>query len=309
MEQPQKYQDEIDWKDLRRKPEKLFGYSYVYVLIVIAIIGLLYISNITTVGKNAVDPGTPDSSAMVTDLPLRRPQVIPPVDVKVAGVSSADLVAKGRDLYAVNCVSCHGATGLGDGPTAPTLNPKPRNFHSLQGWVNGSKVSQMYKTLQEGITGSAMASYNYLPPADRFALIHYVRTFAPGQPQDTPAELQQLDVTYQLSRGMNVAGQIPVRKAEQLIIREHQPEVAALEALVARTRTDRSPEAELFRQVARRPLRAIVTLQQAGRLTSLDDFIKAVSASPVQDGFRADVDRLSAAEWATLHRFASALPK
>jgi len=45
-----------------------------------------------------------------------------------------------------------------------SLTVKPRNFHSLGGWTNGSKVSEIYKTLQEGIVRNGMAAYNYLPP-------------------------------------------------------------------------------------------------------------------------------------------------
>ena len=38
--------------------------------------------------------------------------------------------AKGKELYKTYCVSCHGETGLGDGPTGKNLPPamKPRNF-------------------------------------------------------------------------------------------------------------------------------------------------------------------------------------
>src|SRR5690349_20504383 len=34
-------------------------------------------------------------------------------------------LAAGRALYERSCASCHGARGLGDGPSAAALNPKP----------------------------------------------------------------------------------------------------------------------------------------------------------------------------------------
>jgi len=36
--------------------------------------------------------------------------------------------AAGKAIYDVNCLSCHGATGKGDGPVGAALNPKPRDF-------------------------------------------------------------------------------------------------------------------------------------------------------------------------------------
>ncbi len=41
--------------------------------------------------------------------------------------SAADAAA-GKAVYTTNCVSCHGATGKGDGPVGAALNPKPRDF-------------------------------------------------------------------------------------------------------------------------------------------------------------------------------------
>jgi len=100
-----------------------------------------------------------------------------------------ELVAKGKELFQVNCVTCHGATGHGDGPASTALTPKPRNFTSADGWKNGRAPAQIFKTLKEGIPGSAMASFATLPLEDRWELVHYVRTFTPNPPPDTPQTL------------------------------------------------------------------------------------------------------------------------
>lgn len=34
----------------------------------------------------------------------------------------------GKVVYQTYCQTCHGSEGMGDGPTAQTLDPKPRNF-------------------------------------------------------------------------------------------------------------------------------------------------------------------------------------
>jgi len=44
---------------------------------------------------------------------------------KTAPETTAESVLRGADIYAVNCLSCHGETGAGDGPVGATLDPKP----------------------------------------------------------------------------------------------------------------------------------------------------------------------------------------
>jgi len=38
---------------------------------------------------------------------------------------NAETISKGDALYQKNCTSCHGATGMGDGEMANSLNPSP----------------------------------------------------------------------------------------------------------------------------------------------------------------------------------------
>lgn len=45
-------------------------------------------------------------------------------------VSAEPTVEQGKVVYegAGACITCHGATGEGDGPASASLNPKPKNF-------------------------------------------------------------------------------------------------------------------------------------------------------------------------------------
>jgi mono/diheme cytochrome c family protein len=50
--------------------------------------------------------------------------------------------AEGQKLYTVYCLACHGAEGRGDGPSAPMLNPKPRDFSSGVYYIDANANAQ-----------------------------------------------------------------------------------------------------------------------------------------------------------------------
>jgi mono/diheme cytochrome c family protein len=109
-------------------------------------------------------------------------------------VATPALIAHGKELFAVNCVSCHGPEGHGDGVAASGLTPKPRNFTQASGWKNGRKPTAVFTTLQNGIPGSAMASFATLPAEDRWALAHYVLSLGPKPEADTAGDYANLKI-------------------------------------------------------------------------------------------------------------------
>jgi mono/diheme cytochrome c family protein len=42
------------------------------------------------------------------------------------------IAIEGRDLYMRYCASCHGISGMGDGPAAPALEPRPADLTHLR---------------------------------------------------------------------------------------------------------------------------------------------------------------------------------
>lgn len=113
------------------------------------------------------------------------------VDVSALLVANPDILAKGKAAFMINCASCHGTTGHGDGSAAAALNPKPRNFTEGY-WRYGGGLARVTKTITEGSPGTGMASFIALPLEDRIELAHYVRSLAPKLEEDKAEDLAWL---------------------------------------------------------------------------------------------------------------------
>ncbi len=82
-------------------------------------------------------------------------------------------LSRGKALYAEACASCHGITGMGNGPDAQGMQPPPINFAD-QDRANKRSLFSLYQVIGQGLDGTAMQSYADLPPEDRWALAFYV---------------------------------------------------------------------------------------------------------------------------------------
>ena len=297
--------DEIDFKDLLKNPIRLFGLSYFYFLLVGGFLGAYYIWNMNTISKNEVAHSVlSDSSQFAQDIPMQQRIMIPPVDVKIVGVASKELVAKGAGLFKTNCASCHGENGMGDGPSSIALKVKPRNFHSAEGWKNGRKVSQIYKSLQEGFLQSGMPAFNYLPAEDRFAMIHYIRTFAKDFPIDSTNELLDLEKTYSLSQGMQLPPQIPIAIAMKKISSENEAAVVTVNSNADEIENAKESESTvtLVKSLMHDEKKVLAVSLIAGN-KSFDEFVKIVTADPLTIGFKAEVLRLKTDQWNALYSY------
>jgi mono/diheme cytochrome c family protein len=96
---------------------------------------------------------------------------------------SPALLALGQRVYAKECVACHGAQGRGDGEAAYLLYPKPRDFTAakyrlVSTWERVPTDEDLFRTISRGMPGSAMPSWGHLSEDERWALVHYVKSFA-----------------------------------------------------------------------------------------------------------------------------------
>jgi mono/diheme cytochrome c family protein len=115
----------------------------------------------------------------------------PAVDVSKLLVATPELIAQGKSAFMINCASCHGTSGHGDGPASAALNPKPRNFTEGY-WRYGGGLARVTRTITEGSPGTGMASFIALPLEDRIALAHFVRSLEPKLEEDKPEDLAWL---------------------------------------------------------------------------------------------------------------------
>ena len=86
-------------------------------------------------------------------------------------------LAKGAALYDAQCAVCHGATGRADGEGAQGLDPAPIAFADVER-ARQRSVFGLYQVIDQGLDGTAMASFSHLPVEDRWALAFYVGRFA-----------------------------------------------------------------------------------------------------------------------------------
>lgn len=122
--------------------------------------------------------------------------------------SEAILAGAGATRYGVYCASCHGPEGRGG------LVEGARNFHSTDGWKKGAKLTDIFRTLTEGLEGTQMRAFDNLPPWERLALAHYVRGFIDGGPPETTrADMEALIAEYKLDEKVEVTRSFPIEDA------------------------------------------------------------------------------------------------
>lgn len=81
--------------------------------------------------------------------------------------------ARARTVFATVCSECHGKDGRADTERARTLTPRPVSF------LDGERMSRIspqlaFHALTFGVPNTAMASFESLPPSDRWSLAFHV---------------------------------------------------------------------------------------------------------------------------------------
>ena len=109
------------------------------------------------------------------NLPQAKPWNTPDKYMKMkAPKSTPESVAKGKELYAKMCKSCHGVSGKGDGTKAAGLKTKmsPLGDKAFKGIPDGDKYYRSF------IGRDEMPNFEkkVTDENDRWALVHYIGT-------------------------------------------------------------------------------------------------------------------------------------
>ena len=123
------------------------------------------------------------------------------VEIPPHPMTTPAVLARGKELYDVNCAHCHGEKGDGAGYGAPFLVPAPRDFVAAQYKFRTTASGQLptdediFRTISRGATGTGMPPWQYLLDGnDRWALVDYVKTFSPrlqANPTRSPMTIAQ----------------------------------------------------------------------------------------------------------------------
>ncbi len=200
---------------------------------------------------------------------------------------------RGADLYRQNCVSCHGATGQGNGVAGRLLTPPPADLTNATALADATPLS-FYQRITIGVAGTAMPAFEtQLPAADRWAVALYASTLRQQRAAGAvPDSLRSFPLVATMTDSeVRVALGPQATPALVAAVRGYQPQrMAASDAIFT---------------AVREKVRTTVTLAAAGRAdsaaaTALDAYL---TFEQIETTVRAHSDPLASsleAEFATL---------
>lgn len=140
---------------------------------------------------------------------------------------------RAAELFQQNCATCHGMDGKGD--TAVGQSLKARNLIT-DSYRNGKDQASIERTLEQGLPGTGMVSFAYLPESDRKLLAAYVSKLngtattavaAVETPKPAPV-VEATPAPAPVAKLAPVAKPAPVAKAAPAPVAVKKPLVAAV---------------------------------------------------------------------------------
>lgn len=123
------------------------------------------------------DPLPPPSQSVPVEGAIVIPGMGAPENPTTADDAS---LARGAELFAINCQMCHGADGAGSGPVAPFLIKfKPADLTSAI--VQSKSDGSMFLTISNGVDGRMPALNENLTVSERWDVVNFLRTLKPAE--------------------------------------------------------------------------------------------------------------------------------
>ena len=132
-----------------------------------------------TVARDEADVDTPVLTGMAGGQPLARSPV----------ATTSALLARGRDRFEIYCTPCHDAVGTGRGMIVQRGYRQPPSLHEER--LRTAADGYVFDVITRGF--GVMPSYRLVPPADRWAIVAYVRALQLSQ-RAPVTELEPEDV-------------------------------------------------------------------------------------------------------------------
>lgn len=90
-------------------------------------------------------------------------------------------LSRGKELYAINCLMCHGAGGEGNGAFAALLMNPPANL--VSDLVQSKSDGSFFLTISNGVDGRMPALNENLTVSERWDVVNYLRWLKANPPQ------------------------------------------------------------------------------------------------------------------------------
>jgi len=111
----------------------------------------------------------------VNSIPVEGPAFIPGMGAPSNPVIIDEVsLARGEQLFEINCVICHGKTGKGDGVIGTFFEFKPADLSSIV--VQSLSDGAIFLTISNGVAGRMPPLNENLNVRDRWDVVNYVRT-------------------------------------------------------------------------------------------------------------------------------------
>ena len=111
-------------------------------------------------------------------IPVEGAAYVPGMGAPVNPIAADEVsLARGAQLYNINCSHCHGTGGLGDGAVAVFLETaKPANLTADV--VQQKSDGALFLTISNGVPGRMPALNENLTVRDRWDVVNFLRTLA-----------------------------------------------------------------------------------------------------------------------------------